>query len=146
MEYGGRLARVVDDDVVDVVVVDDVGHVATASATRVLDSLLLLVLRRVRGVLLMLLLMLLLLMLMLLVMVAGRGSPTAHAETLAVTDALAFEPPLLVLALLRHRVFCQLLTAAEGPLLSLISVTVTVYEVIIFLLALIRCICLLRVI
>lgn len=142
MEYGGRLARVVDDDVVDVVVVDDVGHVAAASATRVLDSLLLLVLRRVRGVLLMLLLMLL----MLLVVVAGWGSPTAHAETLAVTDALAFEPPLLVLALLRHRVFCQLLTATEGPLLSLISVTVTVYEVIIFLLALIRCICLLRVI
>ena len=86
-------------------------------------------------------------MLRLLVMVAGRGAPTAHAEALAVADALAFEAALLVLALLRHRVFRQLLTASEGPLLlPLASVPLTVNEVIIFLLALSRCICLLSVI
>ena len=79
-------------------------------------------------------------------MVAGRRASTAHAEALAVTDALAFEAALLVLALLCHRVFCKLLAASEGPLLTLISVTITVYEVIIFLLALSRCICLLSVI
>ena len=85
-------------------------------------------------------------MLLLIVMVAGWGASTAHAEALAVTDALAFEAALLVLALLCHRVFCKLLAASERSLLTLISVTVTVYEVIIFLLTLSRCVCLLSVI
>ena len=109
MENWGRLARVVNDDVVDVVIVDDVSHV-TPSSTRVFDSLL---------------------------MVTRWWASTAHAETLAVTDALTLKPALLiVLALLRHRVLGQLLTTPEGALLRLISISVTVYEVVIFLLAL----------
>ena len=87
--------------------------------------------------------MLLLMLLMLLVMVAGRGSPTAHAETLAVTDALAFEPPLLVLALLRHRVLRELLTT---PKWSLLIVPIAVDEIVILFLTRLSCVRLLCVV
>lgn len=38
MKHWRRLARIIDDDVIDVVVIDDIGHVTTS--TWVLDPLL----------------------------------------------------------------------------------------------------------
>ena len=75
MKDGRGLARVVDDNVVDIIVVYDVRDVA-ARALRRLNAVLLLWVPRWR-------------------------TPAAHTEALAVGDPLAFEPA-LVLRLLRH--------------------------------------------
>lgn len=126
VEDGRCLARVIDDDIVDIIIVNDVGHMAASS---VLDPLMLLVM-----------------LLILVLMVAWWGSTTAHPEALAVTNALTFKPA-LVLALLRHRVLRQLLTAPERALcLLLIRISITVYKVVIFLLARLSLIRLLRVV
>lgn len=94
------LARVVDDDVVDVVIVDDVRDVLPAVRLR-LNSLLL-----HRD--------------------AWRRASAPHAESLTVRVPLTLQAP-IIFALLRHRVFCQLLRTSER---SLLVITVTVDEVV----------------
>ena len=83
------LARVVDDDVVDIIVIYDVSHMASRALG--LNPLLLL-------------------------WVARWWSTTPHAEPLAIRDSLAFKPT-LIFTLLGHRVFSKLLRTSEGSLL-----------------------------
>ena len=95
MKNRSRLTRVIDDNVVDIIIIYDVRDVTTR-ALRCLNSFLL-------GV--------------------TRWRPTAaHAEALAIRDPLALKPA-FVLALFRHRVFCKLLTASKRSLL-IISIAV----------------------
>ena len=116
MKDGRGLARVVDDNVVDIIVVYDVRDVP-ARALRSLNSVLLL-------------------------RVPRRRPSTAHAEALAVRDSLTFKSA-LVLALLRHRVLSELLTA---PKRSLLIVSVAVDEIVILFLTRLGCVRLLCVV
>ena len=94
MKDGRRLARVIDNDVVDIVVVDDVRDVASPSRLR-LDALL---------------------------RVPGWRATTTHAESLTIRIPRSLETP-LVFTLLSHGVLCKLLRTSERPLL-VVSVAV----------------------
>ena len=94
MKDGRRLARVIDNDVVDIVVVDDVRDVASPRRLR-LDPLL---------------------------RVPGWRAATTHAESLTIRIPRSLETP-LVFTLLSHRVLCKLLRTSERPLL-VVSVAV----------------------
>ena len=98
MERWRGLAWVVDDDVVDVVIVDDVCHVPTLGPS----------LRALLGL-------------------AGRWPAAPQSESLAIRSSGALKTS-LILALLSHRVFSQLLRPTERTLLV---VSVTANEVIV---------------
>lgn len=101
------LARVVDDDVVDVVVVDDVRDVLRSDCLR-LNPLWL-------------------------HLNAWLRTSAPHAESLTIRVSLTFQPP-LILTLLRHRVFRQLLRTSKR---SLLVITVAADKVV--LLLVLRC-------
>ena len=106
VKYRRSLARIIDDDVVDVVIVYYVSDVTTGALG--LNSLLLLLTRT-------------------------WWRPTAaHSEALTVRDALTFKPA-LILTLLSHRVFSKLLRPSER---SLLIVSVIIDEIVILFLTL----------
>ena len=93
MENGRSFARVIYNDVVDVVIVYDVCDIWTICAFG-LNSL----------------------------MLARWWTSTAHSESLTIRVSSSFQSTFF-LALLRHRVFCELL-ASEWPLMCIVAVTV----------------------
>lgn len=93
------LARVIDDDVIDVIVINNVRDVTSRALG--LDALMLLLLLRV----------------------SRRWTSTAHAEPLAIRNSLTFKPA-LVLTLLSHRVLSELLLASKWSLLIVVPIAV----------------------
>ena len=97
VEYWRSLARIIDDDVVDVIVIDDVGDVTSRALG--LDAF------------------------MLMLSMSWRWTSTAHAESLAVRNSLTFKPA-LIFTLLCHWVLSKLLRASNWSLLVVIPITV----------------------
>lgn len=100
VEDRGCLARIIDDDVVYVIVVYDVRDVWTSSTALLLSGVLL-------G--------------------RWRRTSTAHPKALAVGVPLALQPT-IIFALFGHRVLCELLVCAAER--TLLAITIVLDEII----------------